>query len=222
VIPVHNGERYLAAAIRSVLAQTYRPIEVIVVDDGSTDSSASIARSFEAVRCMVQAHQGVAVARNTGISAAGGAFIAFLDADDVWPPDKLAVQVGHLMDHPRVAYTVGRIRNFLEPGIALDPKIQRTLLERDQVGLMTLVGRREVFAQVGGFDPSYRVGEDFDWFVRAKDAGIVMAILPDVVLHRRIHGANLSSHTEACRESLLRVFKASLDRQRADRSGPHQ
>jgi len=218
IIPVHNCERYLAEAIESVLAQTYRPIEVVVVDDGSTDNSADIARSYQEIHYIYQPHQGVAAARNVAIAAAQGEFIAFLDADDRWPSDKLRVQVEYLIEHPHVGYTISRLQNFLAPGVNLPPRVKKSLLERDQIGLMTLVARRTVFEQVGGFDPGYRVGSDFEWFTRATDAGIPTAILPRVLLYRRIHDSNLSSQPQTRAASLLRMFKASIDRQRRQRT----
>jgi glycosyltransferase involved in cell wall biosynthesis len=222
IIPVYNCERYLAEAIESVLAQTYRPIEVIVVDDGSTDSSGDIARSYKELHYIYQPNQGVAVARNAGLAATDGEFIAFLDADDLWLPNKLRVQVDYLLEHPHIGYTIGRLQNFLDPGINLLPRVRKSLLERDQIGLMTLVVRKTVFTQIGGFDPSYRVGSDFEWFIRAKDADIPMAILPEILLYRRIHDSNLSSQTQACYGGLLRMFKASINRQRKERSGQTQ
>ncbi len=102
IIPVYNGERYLAEAIGSVLAQTYTPFELIIIDDGSSDNSSGIARSFKEVRYYHQSNQGVAAARNAGISFAHGGFIAFLDQDDIWMHDKLSVQMDYLLQHPEV------------------------------------------------------------------------------------------------------------------------
>src|ERR1700758_706720 len=93
IIPVYNAEKYLAEAIESVLAQTYRPIEVIVVDDGSTDSSADIAKRFASVRYCFQSHSGLGATRNRGIDLSQGKFLAFLDADDLWVEDKLTHQM---------------------------------------------------------------------------------------------------------------------------------
>ncbi|MFM6154726.1 MAG: glycosyltransferase family 2 protein, partial [Sphaerospermopsis kisseleviana] len=116
IIPVYNGDRHLAQAIESVLNQTYQPFEVIVVDDGSTDNSANVACSYKEVHYLYQPNQGVAVARNTGISQARGEFIAFLDQDDLWTPDKLTVQVDYLLKHENIGYTLSKMRVFLEPG----------------------------------------------------------------------------------------------------------
>src|SRR4026207_773633 len=116
IVPVYNGRRYLRAALESVFAQTYRPIEVIVVDDGSVDDSGTIAQSFPEVRYMHQTNQGVAAARNNGIDAAQGEFFALLDQDDLWATDKLKVQVDYFLNHPDVGYTLTQQKFFLEPG----------------------------------------------------------------------------------------------------------
>jgi glycosyltransferase involved in cell wall biosynthesis len=215
IIPVFNGGRYLAEAIDSVLAQTYQPVEVIVVDDGSTDNSADIAHSYNDVHYIYQRNQGVAVARNTGLAAAHGAFIAFLDADDTWPPYKLKTQVDYLLQHPFIGYTIARIKNIVEPGVKYPPLVMQHILKEDQIGLATIVARNEVFDSVGGFDPRFGVAEDFEWFSRAKDADILLAILPDVLLLRRIHDANISlARFEEVAAKRLLIFKESIQRKR--------
>src|SRR5919112_2696990 len=114
IVPVYNGERYLAAALQSIFEQDYRPFEVIVVDDGSVDDTAKIARSFQQIHYIYQSNQGAAAARNAGVATAQGELIAFLDADDVWVPNKLSVQADYLFRHPEVGYVVARGRHFLE------------------------------------------------------------------------------------------------------------
>jgi len=142
-------------------------------------------------------------------------FIAFLDADDIWPAKKLQIQVDYLREHPTVMYTISKINNFPEPGLNINPQLLQSILKSDQIGMATIVARKTVFDQVGGFNPSYQVGEDFEWFTRAKDAGIPMVILPDVLLHRRIHNSNTSiSQPQVSKTARLRTIKASIDRQR--------
>jgi glycosyltransferase involved in cell wall biosynthesis len=215
IMPVFNGEKYLSEAIESVLTQLYSPLELIVVDDGSTDGSASIVRSHEDVRYIYEPNKGVAVARNTGLTAARGEFIAFLDADDIWPPQKLQIQVEYLLDHPSVRYTISKIKNFIEPGCNIDSKILQSILENDQIGMATIVARKNIFDQIGYFNPCYQVGEDFEWFTRAKDAGISMVILPEVLLQRRIHNFNISlTQIQACKTNRLQAIKESLNRKK--------
>ena len=219
VIPAYNCERFLAEAIESVLAQSYRPNEVIVVDDGSTDQSANIARSYKEIQYIYQPNQGLAVTRNRGLAIAQGEFIAFLDADDVWLPNKLKVQVEHLTEHPDVGLNVCRIENFLDPGVSLPPGGGDVPLMKEQINLGTMVVRRDVFSRVGAFDPDYRLADDFDWVARAKDLGIPVKILPDVLMRRRIHETNLSHDMQTRKANWFRLFKASIDRQGRQRSG---
>jgi glycosyltransferase involved in cell wall biosynthesis len=217
IVPAFNRERYLGAALDSALAQEHRPLEIVVVDNGSTDGTARVARAYPGVRYVRQANRGAAVARNVGIAASRGEILAFLDSDDLWTPDKLRRQVALLRDHPRAGYCLARMRNFLEPGCPRPSWIDDAELARVEVciGTGTLVARREVFETVGGFDPRYRCGSDTDWFFRAKDAGIGVGFLQEVLLLRRIHDANLSAERGANAPLLARIVKASLDRMHA-------
>jgi len=218
IVPVWNMERYVGEALRSVFAQTYRPLEVIVVNDGSTDGSAHVARGFVEVILLDQAHQGVAAARNLGLERSRGELIAFLDADDLWEPEKLTLQVAWLNDHPEVGYVTAHFRNLLEEGVPRPGWIrQEQLDEVQQGGVPNLVARRSVFDLAGRFDPAHRSGSDLDWVVRAKDAKVRGDVVPHVLLRRRIHRTNQSYHWQGGKAMLLRALKASIDRQR--RSG---
>ncbi len=216
IIPVHNMGRYLADALRSVFAQDYRPIEVIVVDDGSTDDTAEVARSFGEVDYVHQSNQGVAAARNQGIARSRGELIAFLDADDLWAPPKLTVQVEWMRERPEIGYVTALFRNFLEAGVSRPAWIKEEQLVEEQAGgVPNLVARRAVFEKIGVFDPAHRSGSDLDWVVRAKDAKIAAAMLPHVLLSRRIHASNQSYQWQGGKAMLLKALKASIDRQRA-------
>ena len=158
-MPVYNGARFLAEAIESVLEQTYAPVELLVVDDGSTDDSAAIARSFEGVRVIERTHEGPGAARNAGIAAARGEFVAFLDADDVMPNDKLEIQVGYLLGRPEAGCVLGRQELLAEEGRAVPPEFappisperHPDLVERGSLQPLSLVARRSVLETVGDF-----------------------------------------------------------------------
>src|SRR3989441_12309052 len=136
VIPVYNGERYLADAIQSVRDQTYQNFEVIVVDDGSTDGSAEVAQSFgEAIRYVHQANGGVCKARNTGMAVARGGYLAFLDQDDLWLPDKLATQVAYLDSHPEVGAVYCQCQVMGNTELRSDPFYAEPVKD-DVVGVM--------------------------------------------------------------------------------------
>lgn len=217
IIPVYNGAAYLRAALESVFAQTYRPFEVIVVDDGSIDDSGVIAQSFADVRYIRQANQGVAAARNNGIEAAAGEFFAFLDQDDLWTPEKLELQIGHLLSNPGLGYTLTQQQFFLDPGATLPAWFRKELLSTVHTGwvLGTLVVRRTAFETIGNFATGYAAANDSDWFFRAKAAGIPMAVIPELLLLKRIHGGNESGRAKEVLSELLKVVKGSLDRQRS-------
>ncbi len=217
IIPVYNGARYLGAALESVFAQTYREFEVIVVDDGSTDESGVIAQGFSDVRYLQQTNQGVAAARNHGLEAARGEFFAFLDQDDLWTPDKLKLQVEYLLSHPDVGYTLTQQKYFLDPGGTLPTWFRKELFDSVHTGwvLGTLVVRRTIFEQVGNFATGYSAANDSDWFFRAKAAGIPMAVMPELLLLKRIHDANDSARAKEILSELLKVVKTSLNRQRS-------
>jgi glycosyltransferase involved in cell wall biosynthesis len=218
IVAVFNGQAFLRAALQSIFDQDYSPLDVIVIDDGSTDNTAAIARSFKEARYFYQPNQGVAVARNTGLEKAKGEYISFLDADDLWSPNKLTLQIGYHLQHPEIECSFVKLINFLEPGIEKPWWLRDDQLHIGQVDYSpgTLVVRRAVFDRIGVFDPVYRVGEDTDWFARAVDAGVPIGVLTDVVMRRRIHGGNLSYAAPAVRlHTLAKILKASIDRKRA-------
>jgi glycosyltransferase involved in cell wall biosynthesis len=222
IVPVYNGERYLAEAIESVLAQTYRPIEIIVVDDGSTDRTADVARSFsETVRCYSQPNSGCGAARNTGIQRAQGRFLAFLDADDLWVKEKLSVQMPVLEATPGLDIVFGHVRQFFSPD--LDHTARKKVACPDgefpgyHVGTMLI--RKETFLHVGLFNSALQCGEFLDWAFRSKEKGLKELLLPDVLMKRRIHSSNMgivksNTQTSNSHADYVRVLKASLDRRR--------
>jgi glycosyltransferase involved in cell wall biosynthesis len=217
VMAVRNGERFLSAAIESVLAQQWDPLEIVLVDGHSTDRTAEIARAYSQVRYIAQENHGVADANNVGITAAEGEFVAFLSHDDLWTPEKLSSQIAYMLDHPEAQYAVAQVRFFLEPGCALPPGFRPQLLEREPVAYImeTLLARRSVFARVGSFDPRLTSGEDVDWFCRAKDQKVPYGIIQRVLVHKRVHDANVSLTDSATSQILLKVLRQSIARKRS-------
>jgi glycosyltransferase involved in cell wall biosynthesis len=216
LIPTHDGERYVAEAIRSVLAQRYRPLELVVVDDESTDATAEIAARVPEVRLLRQAHAGVAAARNAAVAAARGAILAFLDQDDRWTEDKLELQVPPLLEDDSLDYTLGLQRLELEDGVAPPPWLAAADLREEHVGYFpgTLVVRRRAFERVGGFRPEAVPAEGADWFLRANERGLGKRIVPHLVLRKRIHDANQSGDQREVRAQVLRAIHRSLERRR--------
>jgi glycosyltransferase involved in cell wall biosynthesis len=217
VIPVKNGDAYLAQAIESVLAQTYVHHEIVVVDGGSTDRSAEIARSYPGVRLLDQAGTGFAGAWNEGVQVAAGDLLAFLDSDDLWMPAKLERQVQVLDERPDVGYVVSRARFVLEPGHPCPPGFRPELLEGDHVANMpsALLIRRSAFEAVGPFRTDYTIASDIDWFARAKDLPLGWATVPEVLLLKRVHSRNLSyTAAQNMNGELLDLLRDSVARRR--------
>jgi glycosyltransferase involved in cell wall biosynthesis len=217
VIPVYNCERYLGAAIESVLAQADRPGEILVVDDGSTDDSAAVARGFGLpVRCLSGPHAGLSAALNRGIEHARGIFLAFVDADDLWVEGKLARQLTALAADPGLDGVFGHVEQFVSPDV--DPAARPALSEGMRVapGYLagTLVIRAPAFHRVGPFDTRWQVGNFVDWYLRAQEAGLHDAMLPDVLLRRRLHADNLGVRERASRGAYAQILKRALDRRR--------
>ncbi len=219
IVPVYNGAQFIGKAIESVLVQNYDPLEIIIVDDGSTDETANIVKSYNNMRYIYQPNQGVAAARNSGIENSRGKLIAFLDADDCWAPNKLNIQVDCLLKHPHIGCTLGRQKNFLEPGTEKPFWLMEEHLLKDHVGFLpTLLIRRDIFDKVGLFNPDYKISEDVEWFSRVKDASVPVMVVPEIVLYRRIHDTNLSYQLKAGDPILLRALRASVHRKRTKKS----
>ncbi len=212
IVPVYNSERFLAEALNSIVGQTVPPAEIVVVDDGSTDQSAAIAARYPSVRLVRQANAGVSAARNAGLAAATGERLAFLDADDLFLPGKLAAQARALDAHAEWDGIFGHVRHFLaSPELA-----DRFVCPPPQPGYFfgTLLARRELFARVGGLDPSLAMAELAEWVARAMDSGAQFGVLPEIVLERRIHGANFTLQRDR-RTQYARAVHAVMVRRRA-------
>jgi glycosyltransferase involved in cell wall biosynthesis len=221
IVAVHNGERFLRTALESLERQDYQPFEVIFVDDGSEDGSASIAREFPGIRYVYQENQGLAAARNAGLKLARGEFLAYLDDDDVIPSYKLSRQATYLVDHPEVGCVLGRQEIKLEPGVDPPEWLTRDSIYGDLDGIpfVSAMIRTHLLREVGGFDPTYRFAEDRDLFVRLREHGVRIEVIPEVLLFRRFHGENMNFRLRPQKHPLLRSLKAKIDRERSGNPG---
>jgi glycosyltransferase involved in cell wall biosynthesis len=208
IIPVLNGERFLAAAVESIRRQRYPSIEIIVVDDGSTDGTAALANSLEGVRCVSQANAGPPAARNRGLELARGELVAFLDADDTWSEDKLEVQVGRLLADPELDVVMGPTQILRPSG---EPAGPPALL----LSLGSALFRRRVFQRVGRFDVGQRMDDDVDWFFRALEAGARLLPIAQVAQYYRRHDKNITNARRDDLRYFLLAIKKSLDRRRS-------
>jgi glycosyltransferase involved in cell wall biosynthesis len=218
IVPVFNGETYLAEALDSILVQAWRPIEVILVDDGSTDGTAQVAERYgERITYVRQANAGPAAARNRGLDAAAGAFVAFLDADDLWHENKLARQMARFEARPELELCIAHLENFRTPDMKQENDRPNDFgLAKSQLGTtQAIVARRALFDKVGPFDVNLKHRDAMEWLSRAVDVEAVIEILPDVLVFRRIHQNNMSRHLGGdYRDELLRAVKTTLDRRR--------
>jgi len=209
IVPVRDGERYLAAALQSLLDQERPPDELIVADDGSTDASAAIAAEHGA-RVLRLPASGPAAARNAGVQAASGELIGFLDADDLARPQRLTLQVDALADLAFDA-VIGHVQNFLTPerAAALHGRVAfaREPLPGWHVGALLM--RREAFTP---FDEAMNGGETVEWLSRLEPSRV--RVLDEIVLLRRVHGDNTTLQDTSWQASYLEVARRAIARNR--------
>lgn len=205
IIPTYNGDRYLAEAIESVLGQSYDNYELLVIDDGSTDSTPAVVRAYgDRIRYIVQDNQGVAVARNHGLQLAQGSLIAFLDADDVFLPDKLAAQVAvfeacsttHASAHPDIGIVhsgwrrvdaEGRPLMDVEPWHTVPRLDLESWLRWKPVLPSAMMFQRDWLWRADGFDPRFPPAEDTDLVLRLALMGCETRWLKAITVHYRQH-----------------------------------
>jgi glycosyltransferase involved in cell wall biosynthesis len=215
VIPVYTGSPYLLETLESVLSQTYRRVEVIVVDDGSTDGSGEVAQRFApVVRYVYQPHAGIGAARNQGLEEARGTLLVFCDADDVMVRDRLELQVGALEEHPDVDIVYALMDEFLSPELesvsGIRSPVQRALMR----SVNTMLIRREAFLRAGLYSTELTSSAELDWRMRAIEAGLREIVLDQVLQRRRLHRGNSGLLLRSDAER-LQVIKSALDRRRS-------
>jgi glycosyltransferase involved in cell wall biosynthesis len=213
IIPCYNGEAYLAEAIESALAQTYPRVEIIVVDDGSTDNSPAIAQRFP-VRYLHQENRGLTPTRNRGIRESKGDYIVFLDADDRLRPQAIESGVRVMTEHPECAMAVGdhvfvssdggHLRNSRKD--CLTTHHYEALLQSNFIEMISsILFRRSVVEEVGGFDTGLRVAEDYDLYLRIARKYLVRSH-SSVAAEYRLHGTNASRNSELMLTMTLEVL----------------
>jgi len=220
VIAVRNAERYLAECLDSVAAQTLQDFEILVVDGHSTDRTEAIARGYPKVRFFQQDGTGFQNAWNSGIRAAKGRTIAFVDSDDRWTPTKLEKQLAMLDADPELEAVIGKMRFFMEPGEVPPPGFRDRVLGRDHIAQMpgVLMVRPRLFEKIGLWAEDWQIASDIDWFLKLKDSGLPVGVVPELLLEKRVHSRNLSYVTASDRiypTEVLRLLHESIERKRA-------
>jgi glycosyltransferase involved in cell wall biosynthesis len=218
VIPAWNAERWLGPALDSVLAQEHMPVDVLVLDDGSSDATAEVARGYRTpVRVESQANAGIGATRNRGVELVSGEVVAFLDADDLLTPASIACRVRVLEERPEIDLVFGTVRRFAEVADGVP-----VALNEPQTGHLpgAMVVRRTALEAVGPFPTQAHVAEGLDWLLRARELGLGEASVAEQVIWRRVHGENNSLRHRAQIGEFAHALKASLDRRRAAGQSP--
>ena len=216
IIPAFNAEKYVAEAIRSVLSQTYKNVELICVNDKSTDNSLSILESFGDKIILIdnEDNRGTAESRNKGIRLARGEFLAFIDNDDVWEGNKLEVQMNQFNNDPRLDILFSYMQCFISPDLSEEVKKLRHCPPDPIPGYIpsTILVKRTSLEKVGYFESKWKNGESFAWILKAKEVGLNFGIVDDILVKRRIHETNKGVlDSSASRSEYLKIIRESLD-----------
>jgi len=192
IIPCYNNGRYLGAAIESVFSQDVSSVEVIVVDDGSTDDSATVAVSYEGVLLVGQENQGVGVARNQGLAIATGTYLALLDADDWWAAGKLAAQLAAFELDPSLDLVFAEIQEFISDDLTDEQREGLTARPGRHQAMLpsTVLMTRAAHQSIGGFADGKGSGEALDWALRVGEVDLNTAVASGALVHRRLHASN--------------------------------
>jgi glycosyltransferase involved in cell wall biosynthesis len=214
IICAYNGGKYVGDAIISVINQSITPLEIIVVNDGSTDNTAEVIKSFgEKVKYIFKENQGLPAARNTGIIEARGNYITFLDQDDLYFEDSLEKQLAVFAKYKSVDVCAGHTiyTHLSKPNQSESPKASKK-------GFQILMGctrlKKTVFDVVGLFDESLLMAEDVDMYLRIKEAGIPFAIHNNVVMAYRRHDSNITNNKMKAQLYFLRAIKKAKERRK--------
>jgi glycosyltransferase involved in cell wall biosynthesis len=223
VIPAYNGERFISHAIDSVLAQTYRDFEITVVNDGSRDRTSSVVQRYlnlNNVRYLEQRNRGVAAARNTGIRASSGRFIAFLDHDDTWYPDKLEKQMAFASNHPEAALIHGNITLIDGDGNRINPVVPYAtdasgncfveLFLGNRIAVPTVLVSRKCLDTVGYLDESIQYADDYHLWMRIARKYVVGHVDQPLANYRK-HRMQASGHVIGHNVSVLKTLKKILN-----------
>lgn len=215
IMAAYNAAEHIAEALDSVLAQDWQPLEMVVVDDGSTDDTAAIVSRYPDVVYVHQDNQGPSAARNAAVEHSSGEFVANFDSDDLLPPSRVGDQARYLLANPEVGAVFGR-QEWLNPPewMARDSVYG----DVDGIPLSSVMFRREVFFELGGYDTSFVHGEDMDLLMRMRERGIEYQVIPEIVLYRR-HQASSLTGGRPSHEPLLRSLRAKLAREQQPEQG---
>ena len=210
IIPCYNQGQYLVEAIGSIFKQNIEDLQIIIVDDGSTDETNDILDLLEDklfIELYQQQNQGAAAARNFGAQKANKEYIAFLDADDLWHPEKIQTQFDVLETGEEIIFT--GIRQFISPELMTEKLKEIQIKNKVLPGICpsTYLSRTDTFAKVGNFDEKLKLGEFIAWYLKAKSLNIKSVVLDKVLAERRIHKNNTSHRNKEHRGDYLKIIQ---------------
>lgn len=223
IMAAYNRERFIVPALTSILDQDYAPLEIIVIDDGSTDGTPGLVRDLAArarapIRYVRQENAGLSTAHNHGLRLASGKVITFLDSDDLWPAERLPGGIDQLVLDPGLpgpGMILSQAHRFSD-GARVNPEEMAAANNRPfHYTLGASLIARWVFDTLGPFDENLPYSADWDWFVRAKDAGIPFQVDPRVNLRVRVHGSNMTRERSRIANNTTRLLHKHLERLRA-------
>ena len=208
IIPVFNGERFLEEAICSVIEQSYKPVELIIVDDGSNDGTVDIIKKYEKyLRSHSQVNQGQVYAMNTGLTLAEGQYVSFLDSDDLLLKDKLLHHISFMEMKKEVDILISKMEIFY------DKTFQNNIhVEEEGYNLSCATIRRSAFDSVGKFDIQYKHAKEMEWLIRARSCGKIIKMDDEIVLRRRLHDKNMSYDVTMRKREMMQVLRRKLPR----------
>lgn len=224
VIPAFNAEQHIKECIDSVLNQTYKNLEIIIIDDGSTDNTIDVITAYkdEKIKLFKQKNSGSAVARNYAIKQASGIWIAFIDSDDIWLPEKLQKQLENCSDHVwshTDMFFYGDIYPEHTKTSDLTPKhsglILKSLLIENSIGTSSVVINRKIFDELGGFNTDYRALQDWDFWLRVAEKYQV-CYLDEPMVYYRVHSSSVSRNARKTLPYHIDLINNVISKQRGE------
>ena len=200
IVAAFDAERYLAETLDSIVAQDHPALEIVLVDDGSTDNTPEITQSYgDAVRYFAQPNRGLGAAQNQGLALATGDFVSFLDADDLWLPEKTRVQLAAIVARPDVDVVFAHVEQFATSPSSggAPPQIPDELRIMPGYSTGTMLISRATFDRVGPFSETVTIGPFIEWYLRAQDLGLRAHVMDEVLMRRRRTPGARASHRRA-------------------------